>query len=188
MSDRESGPWWGFVVVGLLSAAAGIAMIVWPDITLTALALISGINILLLSGLLIAATLFGAEQGDRTLRVVVGVLGVIAGLIVIKHPQQALLVVVLAVGIWLVLSGLAEAMGALAIGGERRWLRVAGGAIEIAIGILVLALPKVSLGTLAVLIGIGFIIRGIALVLAGWLLHRAGAGETPPTPLEPRPA
>jgi len=179
----ESTPWWCYAVTGLVSAACGIAIIVWPDITLKVLAIIAGINILLLSGLLIAGTIGSDEDTSKTLRVVVGVAGVIAGVIVIRHPQGALLALVLAVGVWLILSGLVDLIGAIVVAGERRALRVLGGLADIVIGILILALPKISLTTLAVLIGIGFIIRGLVLIAGGWRLREERVASDPaPTP------
>jgi uncharacterized membrane protein HdeD (DUF308 family) len=182
MSARaQSTPWWCYAVTGLVSVGCGIAVLVWPDITLKALAIIAGINILLLSALLIAATLGSDDDGSKTLRVVVGVVGVIAGVVVIRHPADALLAIVLAVGIWLILSGLVDLIGAILVAGERRGLRVLGGLGDIVIGILILALPKISLGTVALLIGLGFIIRGLVLVAGSWRLRgeRESAGPAP---------
>jgi uncharacterized membrane protein HdeD (DUF308 family) len=177
----ETTPWWCYALTGVVSAACGIAVLVWPSISLTLLAVISGINILLLSALLIGETIGSNDDTSKTLRVVVGVAGVIAGVIVIRHPQGTLLVVILAVGVWLILSGLAELTAAIALGGERRGLRFLAAAGDIVIGILIVALPKLSLGTVAVLIGIGFIIRGLLLVAGGWRVRgeRTGAAAAP---------
>ena len=49
------------------------------------------------------------------------------------------------------------------------------------VGGLLLALPKLSLGTVAVLCGIGFLVRGAVLVRAGLEL-RSQAGATRPVP------
>jgi len=123
------------------------------------------------------------EGTNTTLRIVVGVAGVIAGVIVIRHPQGALLALVLAVGVWLILSGLVDLMGAIVVTGEHRALRVLGGLADVVIGILILALPKISLTTLAVLIGIGFIIRGLVLIAGGWRLRGERSHSEPaPTP------
>jgi uncharacterized membrane protein HdeD (DUF308 family) len=184
----ESTPWWCYAVTGLVSAACGVAVIVWPDITLKVLAIIAGINILLLSGLLIAGTIGSDEDTSKTLRIVVGVAGVIAGVIVIRHPQGALLALVLAVGVWLILSGLVDLIGAIVVAGERRALRLLGGLADIVIGILILALPKISLTTLAVLIGIGFIIRGLVLIAGSWRLREERAvGEPVASPAATAP-
>ena len=180
----ESTPWWCYAATGLVSAACGIAIIVWPDISLKVLAIIAGINILLLSVLLIAGTIGTNEDTNKTLRIVVGVAGVIAGVIVIRHPQGALLALVLAVGVWLILSGLVDLMGAIVVTGEHRALRVLGGLADVVIGVLILALPKISLTTLAVLIGIGFIIRGLVLIAGGWRLRGERSHSEPaPTPV-----
>jgi hypothetical protein len=40
--------------------------------------------------------------------------------------------------------------------------------------VLLLALPDLSLKTVAVLAGIGFVLRGALGVYAGWQLHKAG--------------
>ena len=182
-ASPASTPWWCYAVTGLVSVGCGIAVLVWPDITLKALAIIAGINILLLSALLIAGTIGSDEETSKTLRIVVGVVGVIAGVVVIRHPAGALLAIVLAVGVWLILSGLVDLIGAIVVAGERRMWRLLGGLADIVIGILILALPKISLGTVAVLIGIGFIIRGVVLVAGAWRLRGERAGVEPlPTP------
>ena len=148
------------------------------------LAIIAGINILLLSALVIAGTIGSGEDASRTMRIVVGVVGVIAGVIVIRHPADALLAIVLAVGIWLILTGIVDLIG----GDHRRRRSAAGGGswaalADIVIGILIIALPKISLGTVAVLIGIGFIIRGLVLVVGAWRLRgeRASAAAGVPS-------
>lgn len=177
----ESTPWWCYAVTGLVSAACGIAVLVWPDITLKVLAVIAGINILLLSALLIAGTIGSGEDTSKTLRIVVGVVGVIAGVVVIRHPANALLAIVLAVGIWLILTGLVDIIGAIIVAERRGW-RLLGGLADIVIGILIIALPKISLGTVAVLIGIGFIIRGVVLMAGAWRLRGERASAAPPAP------
>ncbi len=180
MTNRREGvPWWGPVVAGTVSALAGIAVIVWPDITLLALALIAGINLMLLSGLLIGQTIGSDDEGDHTLRIVVGIVGVVAGLIVIRRPGETLLVLILAVGIWLVLTGILELLRGVLVAGNHRLLRFLGGVVDIVIGILVLSLPKLSLGTVAVLIGISFIIRGLSLAVTGF---RQRGGSVAPMP------
>ena len=55
-------------------------------------------------------------------------------------------------------------------------------------GILILALPKLSLATLAVLIGLGFLVRGVVSVVQGIGLRRtasASAAAAAPPPWRP---
>jgi uncharacterized membrane protein HdeD (DUF308 family) len=186
---REWGAWWVPVMAGLISVIAGVLAIVWPDVTLLALALIAGINLVVLSAFLIIDGIGADDRGDRTLRIVVGVLGVIAGIVVMRRPGETLLVLILAVGIWLVLDGIMDMVRAILVASEHRLLAIVGGLFDLVLGICILALPELSLGTVAVLIGIGFVIRGVLLVVGGWRLRGIAAEAAPgPTPLTPTPA
>jgi uncharacterized membrane protein HdeD (DUF308 family) len=176
-------------MAGLISVIAGVLAIVWPDVTLLALALIAGINLVVLSAFLIIDGIGADDRGDRTLRIVVGVLGVIAGIVVLRRPGETLLVLILAVGIWLVLDGIMEMVRAILVASEHRLLAIVGGLVDLVLGICILALPELSLGTVAVLIGIGFVLRGILLVVGGWRLRGIASEAAPgPTPLTPTPA
>ncbi|MDX6725893.1 MAG: hypothetical protein QOK49_698 [Baekduia sp.] len=181
--------WWVPAAAGALSAIAGVLAIVWPGITLLALALITGINMVILGAFFLGDAIVSDDHGDRTLRVVLGVVGIIAGLIVVRRPGETLLVLIMAAGIWLVLSGTVDVIRGILVASEQRVLRIAGGLIDIALGIGILALPELSLATVAVLVGVSFIVRGVLLVVAGWRLRSSGAGERPrTTPVAPTAA
>jgi len=58
--------------------------------------------------------------------------------------------------------------------------------IEIAAGIIIVAIPDIGVSTLAIFIGIAFILRGLALCAAAWLLravkHDGGRSPSAVTP------
>jgi uncharacterized membrane protein HdeD (DUF308 family) len=184
--NRRSG---GVVVlVGALSIVAGILAILYPDITLLALALIAGINLLLLGilGLVEAVTSNDDAGGTRVLSGVLGLLGVIAGLVVMRRPGESLLAIILILGVWFVVSGLVDAIRALVVPGDRAF-RLLVALFDLVLGGLILALPDESLKTLAVLAGIAFIVRGIFAVVIGLKLRglqspRPGEAASPPQP------
>jgi uncharacterized membrane protein HdeD (DUF308 family) len=184
--NRRSG---GVVVlVGALSIVAGILAILYPDITLLALALIAGINLLLLGilGLVEAVTSDDDAGGTRVLSGVLGLLGVIAGLVVMRRPGESLLAIILILGVWFVVSGLVDAIRALVVPGDRAF-RLLVALFDLVLGGLILALPDESLKTLAVLAGIAFIVRGIFAVVIGLKLRglqspRPGEAASPPQP------
>jgi uncharacterized membrane protein HdeD (DUF308 family) len=184
--NRRSG---GVVVlVGALSIVAGILAILYPDITLLALALIAGINLLLLGilGLFEAVTSNDDAGGTRVLSGVLGLLGVIAGLVVMRRPGESLLAIILILGVWFVVSGLVDAIRALVVPGDRAF-RLLVALFDLVLGGLILALPDESLKTLAVLAGIAFIVRGIFAVVIGLKLRglqspRPGEAASPPQP------
>ena len=132
---------------------AGLLAIAYPDITLLALALVAGINLMVL-GIASLVDAFGGEH-DTTVRVlsaIMGLLGMIAGLVVIRHPGESLLAIVVILGVWLIVSGVVDLLPAAA-NAEGRGMRLLAAVADMVLGVLVLALPKLSLGTLAVLSG-----------------------------------
>jgi uncharacterized membrane protein HdeD (DUF308 family) len=79
---------------------------------------------------------------------------------------------VVIIGVWLVVSGIVDFIRAFSRL-ENRALRLLAALVDVILGILILSLPKLSLGTLAILVGIAFLIRGVVAVFAGFGLRRA---------------
>lgn len=161
------------IVAGVLGTIAGILAIAYPDITLLALALIAGINLMIL-GVMSLVDAFSGD-GDTTTRVlaaVLGLLGIIGGLVVIRRPGESLLAILLVVGIWFVVTGLIDFIRAFA-NVEYRALRLLTALVDIVLGGFILALPHLSLGTLAVLIGLAFVVRGVISIVRGFQLRKA---------------
>ena len=171
------------VVVGAVSIVAGILALAYPDITLLALGLIAGINVFLfgLLGLVNAVTADDDDTVPRVLVGVFGVLGILAGLLMMRRPGETVLVILLAVGLWLIMSGLIEGIFALTEKADRG-PRLLSALADLVLGILLLALPKLSLGTVALLCGIAFILRGAFAVYAGVKLRRAAHAVNPAAP------
>jgi uncharacterized membrane protein HdeD (DUF308 family) len=161
------------IVAGVIGTIAGILAIVYPDVTLLALALIAGINLLLLGAMGLVDGFSGErDSATRVLAVVLGLLGIVAGLVVMRRPGESLLAVLLVLGIWLVVSGIVDFVRAFA-NVEYRGVRLVMAVVDVVLGGLILALPDVTLKTLAVLIGISFIVRGVLSVVRGAQLRQA---------------
>jgi uncharacterized membrane protein HdeD (DUF308 family) len=168
---RSAG--WLLIAVGAISVIAGILAIAYPDITLLALAIFAGVNLCVLSALSLVDAFSDAGGGSRALSAILGVLGLIAGLVILRRPGETLLVLVLVIGIWLVVSGVVHLIRGLGL--PDRAVHLVLAAAEIVLGGLILALPDLSLRTVAVLAGIGFVLRGAVAIYAGWQLRKAGA-------------
>ena len=103
------------IIAGVLGTIAGILALVFPDMTLLALALIAGINLLLLGALsLVDAFSDDGDTAGRVFAAVLGLLGIIAGLVVMRRPGESLLAVLLVLGIWLVVTGIVDLVRAVA--------------------------------------------------------------------------
>ena len=167
------GAGWIVMSAGALSIVAGLLAIAYPDITLLALALFAGVTLMVSGAVSLVDALGSGDGGTRAVSAVMGVLGLVAGLIILRRPGETLLVLVLAIGIWLVVSGAVRFVRAFEEL-EGRALRMMVAISEILLGGLILALPDLSLRTVAVLAGVGFVLRGALGVYAGWRLRKAG--------------
>jgi uncharacterized membrane protein HdeD (DUF308 family) len=165
---------WIMIAAGAISMVAGVLAIVYPDITLLVLAIFTGVNLMVLSALSLADA-FGSDPdaGSRAASAILGVLGLIAGLVILRRPGETLLVLVLAIGIWLVVSGVVQFFRAFE-DLENRALRLMVAVSEIVLGALILCLPDLSLKTVAILAGISFLLRGALAIYAGVQLRKAG--------------
>jgi uncharacterized membrane protein HdeD (DUF308 family) len=160
------------IAAGAISIVVGLLAIAYPDITLLALALFAGINLILVGVMsLIDAFSPDADAGSKALSAILGVLGLIAGLVVLRRPGETLLALVLVLGIWLVVSGVVAFFRAFSTL-ENRAAQMLVAICEIVLGILILSVPDVSLRTVAIFAGIGFILRGALAVYAGLQLRK----------------
>jgi uncharacterized membrane protein HdeD (DUF308 family) len=171
---RDAG--WLLILGGAVSIAAGLLAIAYPDITLLALALFAGVNMIVLSALsLMEAFAPRSESTSKTVAALLGVLGLIAGLVILRRPGETLLAVLVVLGIWLVIYGVAGFFMALYESREDRPARMLVALADLVLGILILSLPDLSLRTVAILAGIGFIMRGLVTFYGGWQLRNASA-------------
>jgi uncharacterized membrane protein HdeD (DUF308 family) len=167
----------GVIVAGVLAVICGIVAVAWPKIPLLALAILIGLTLISLGALSIAhAFQHDLDGGARALSGVLGLFGVIGGVVVVRRPGETLLAIVLVLGLWLFGAGVVEMIRGLVYPGQRL-LALLTGAIDVIIAILILSWPKESLGTLAILTGIAFIIRGLLMVYRGIQVRRLAAPE-----------
>ncbi|HEX2435072.1 MAG TPA: DUF308 domain-containing protein [Solirubrobacterales bacterium] len=82
--EQVASKWWVPMLIGLLSVAAGILALAYQDITLLALGLILGIYILVFATFaLVSAFEPGASTSHVVLRMIVGIVGILAGIMLI---------------------------------------------------------------------------------------------------------
>lgn len=104
VADDAGLGWAGWVAGGIL-VAAGVAVLVWPDITLWALAVLAGAA-LLVTGLLHAAwAVTRRDRPDWKAHLGVGLVTALIGLIVVVWPDATLLILGLLLGIRATVTG-----------------------------------------------------------------------------------
>ena len=156
---------WGWVLAfGIITLAIGVAALVWPGRTLIVVAVLFGIQLIVMGifrfvGALASDDLTG---GTRVLLAVLGVLSLIIGLYAVRHVLITLLALALLLGIFWIVSGTVELFTAL----SHREMQGRGwtafmGILSIVSGIVVLAYPGISLLVLAVVLSIWLLVFGV---------------------------
>jgi uncharacterized membrane protein HdeD (DUF308 family) len=170
--------WWIAVGLGVLSIVAGALVLARPDHSLRALAVIMGIFILI-DGVVELYWAFVDGVENTATAALLGILNVVVGVLLIRHPISGVQAVALLIGIWLIAVGVFRAVVAVgAPGGRIGRLLIAG--VEILAGIVIVASPDIGYATLTVLVGVSFIANGIAMIAAGVLLRMLKDGGPPP--------
>ena len=182
--ERFGSLWWLVVLFGVAVFGVGVFFVASPHETLSTFTVIAGILLVLDGVLAVLASIFGRGEG-RGLLAMIGVLSAIAGLVLIKKPFETLVVFVLIFGVWLIVAGAVRLIAAFGEP-EGRGGNIAIAILDFIAGIVVLSWPAPSLATLAVIIGIVLIFRGILWMAAGWELR--GLGREAEHDLAARPA
>jgi uncharacterized membrane protein HdeD (DUF308 family) len=159
--------WWLVVLLGALGIAAGVVVLVVPDIGLKTLAVVSGV-FLLVDGIFELAASLDRGTENRGMLALIGVLTAIIGILLVRHPIAGVVATALLLGFWLLALGIirfAEAFG------ERSGWTLLVAAIEVIAGIVIVASPDIGVATLAALVGLAFILRGVAMAALGWTLR-----------------
>lgn len=165
------GAWWLVALLGILGIGAGVVVLVWPGISLVTLAWVTGI-FLIVDAIFDIVFALGRETEHRGMLVLLGVLSLLAGLFLVRHPVLGVLLIALLLGFWLITFGVVRLVDVFTRR-EGRALNVVLAIIEVVAGIVIISVPDIAVGTLAVLVGIAFVLRGIVTAAAGWALRTA---------------
>jgi uncharacterized membrane protein HdeD (DUF308 family) len=155
---------WGWVLAfGIITLLTGLAALVWPGRTLIVVAVLFGIQLIVM-GIFRFVAAFASDDrsgGTRVLLALLGVLSLIIGLYAVRHVLITLLALALLLGIFWVVSGTVELFTALSHRGMqgRGWTAFMG-ILSIVSGIIVLAYPGISLLVLAVVLSIWLLVFG----------------------------
>ena len=170
------GAWIWAVVRGVLAIAFGIVAFVAPITTAIVLAIVIGV-FAVVDGIvdLIDAIRHRGSAGVG-LRVFLGVVSLLFGIIVLVWPGKTLAFMVILIALWSIVIGVLQIIANIGIRKESgsAWIwGVVSGALGVVFGILVLVWPGIGLVTLVWLIGIWAIVFGIALLVLGVQVRKA---------------
>ena len=110
------------------------------------------------------------------LRIVLGAVSILFGILVLVWPGMSLGILVIFVGIWAIIIGVLQIMASVrhrAVPNSGWIWGIIGGALAILFGILVLIRPGAGLVSIVWIIGIWAIVWGITLIILGVQLRKA---------------
>ncbi|MFQ5968834.1 MAG: HdeD family acid-resistance protein [Acidimicrobiia bacterium] len=156
----EGWPWLAVLLFGAVSIGVGILAIVWPGQTFLVLSIILGIYIIIFGIFWIVAG-FGGAVGHKWLLVIGGLLGVLAGALILAQPIRGGALMVLVIGsYWLVWGVVQLVTGIFGHGIEHRGWQIVASLFSIAAGLITLSWPQVTALVIAWLAGIWLIVTG----------------------------
>jgi uncharacterized membrane protein HdeD (DUF308 family) len=161
----QSGIWWVFLLEGIAALIFGALLLTNPAATLLALAVFLGFYLLFI-GVLELVRVFVDRSQPWYWSLLVGVLGIIAGVIVLNHPVLTALAlpttVVVYLGVVSLVMGVVGIIGGFSGGGIGSFLL---GIVSLLIGILLLGSPMTTALAVPFVFGILLLIEGVALII-----------------------
>lgn len=175
---------WGWIVLrGVAAVLFGVLAFLWPGITLAALVIVWGAYALADGVLSLIAAYRIRDQGKPFWSlVIVGLLGIAAGIVTFIWPGMTALVLLMFIAAWAVVMGVFQIIAAIRLRKEiqNEWLLALSGVLSVLFGIIMFVAP--GAGALAVIwvIGAYAIIFGVLLIWLGLRLKkRSERGAAP---------
>jgi len=170
---RELGRfWWVPAALGGLSLLVGVIVLIKPSNSLGTLAVIAGLFVLF-DGIAQLVSSLSRYTENRGLTALLGVLNLVIGILLIRHPIAGVTAVALFIGIWLVVAGTLRLVLAFEIDDGRRGWHMIVAVVEVIAGVVIVASPGIGFATLALLVGFAFIVNGASMLLLGLAMRTA---------------
>jgi len=178
------------IVAGAVSVLVGVAVLVWPDVSVVVLAWLFGIQ-LIVAGILQLVAAFWRDDGvaARVLLGLAGAFSILVGLLCLRGPLQTAVLLGLLVGATWVVTGLIGIVHAIGVGHDhgRGW-GIASGILSTIGGAIVLLYPGASIVVLTWLVGIVLLVTGLVVLVQGFTARRSGRRDVATSAARPGPA
>ena len=159
--------WWVWLLRGIVFIIFGIFAFVSPAITAATLAIWFA-AFLFIDGVFLLIHTFRHWKGndDKWLMFAEAAISIVLGILLLRNPSVTLLYVSLMLAFWFIYSGVVKIGLAIQVRKEIKgegWL-IAGGAISVILGIILLARPGMAIAGLMGLLAFFAIIMGILMI------------------------
>ncbi|MEE4453172.1 DUF308 domain-containing protein [Novosphingobium resinovorum] len=172
--ERAPGSTWGWVMgYGVLLILAALIVLLNPLVAGVATGLILGVILIVAGVAAIAAGWTSLSSRARWTEILLGALALLAGIFAVADPVAGALSLVIAIGLWLVISGGFQIAFALKARHDKGW-RLLLGVLDVVLGLVLLfASPATGLAFLAIVVAISLTVRAVFLIQLALLLKRS---------------
>lgn len=165
LHEHRSDVWWLFLLEGIAAILFGVLLLTAPGTTLVALAVVLGFYWLAM-GVLELVRVFVDRSVPWIWSLLIGILGIIAGILVLNHPLFTAAVLPATLVIYLGIVGLV--LGAFGIVGAFTGGGIGSfvfGGINLLVGLLLLSAPIAASLAVPFVFGVLLLIEGVALII-----------------------
>ncbi|UVE18170.1 HdeD family acid-resistance protein [Pseudomonas sp. LS44] len=171
----DLGQHWKWIALrGFAALLFGLLALAWPGLVLTTLVIFWGAYALT-DGVfsLIGAWRMRHEGEPLWPLLVVGVLGVVAGLVALFWPQLTALGLLILIAVWAIAIGALQIIAALRVRQllDNEWWLGLSGTVSLLFGLMILVFPGAGALALVWLIGVFAVLFGVLLILLAWRLR-----------------
>jgi uncharacterized membrane protein HdeD (DUF308 family) len=169
-----SRSWWAVALSGVAAVLFGILTLSWPRLAVATLVIFFG-AFALVDGI---SSIITAVEGIELHRMwgwplAHGIAGVLAGLVAFAWPRLTAVVLLLVIAVWAIVAGAAQIFAAIELRRDlnNEWIMIAGGALSVLFGVVVILRPGAGALALIGLIGIFAILLGVTRISLGFRLR-----------------
>jgi uncharacterized membrane protein HdeD (DUF308 family) len=162
---EKSDNWWVFLLEGIAAIIFGVLLLTNPAATLVVLVVFLGFYWLFV-GVLELVRMFVDRSVPWIWSLLIGILGIVAGILVVNHPLFAAVVLpatlVIYLGVLGLIIGVLGIIGGFSGGGVGSFIF---GVLNVIIGLVLLGSPVMATLAVPFVFGILLLIEGLALII-----------------------
>lgn len=175
-NENRGQPWWVVLVEGIVALITGGLLLVSPERTAAVLVMFLGL-FFLVAGIIEIVSIF-VDRSRWGLKLVIGLLGIIAGILTFRHPLWSTALVATTLIVMLGIYGLfiGASMLVRAFRGDGWGVGILG-VVAILIGIFLLANRMIGIELTVMLTGIALVMGGIAAIVMSFRMDDSSPTE-----------
>lgn len=167
-------PWPAIITLGIVSLVIGLLVIIWPNASITVVVVLLGIQLVIFGTIrLVTALLDKHIEHARWLVGLTGVIGLVAGMLIMRSPLRSVEIIVTVLGIvWVVVGVIALVTAFVDRSAGPQASHVFEALLSVGAGALLLAWPGPTVRVVAAILGMFLILTGVVQVILGLAVRK----------------